>query len=52
MGAEHRAWQRQLNAQAISAADRIGFIQPLSREKPSLLQPKAEKSQKRDEMAR
>ena len=36
------AWQRQLNDNAIWAADRIKCIQPVSGEKPSQLQRKGE----------
>lgn len=34
------AWQRQLNDNAIGAADRIPYIRPVSGEKPSELQRK------------
>ena len=34
-------WQRLLNRQAIYAAERIGFLRPLSGQTPSELQPKA-----------
>lgn len=37
------AWQRPLSHKAMSAADRIDFIKPLSGQKPSELQPKAPK---------
>ena len=36
-------WQRQLNSNAIYAADHIDFIQPDNGEKPTALQPKAPK---------
>lgn len=38
-----QAWQRQLNGNAIYAANRIAFIKPQSGERPSSLQPKAPK---------
>lgn len=38
-----KAWQRQLNANAFYAANRIDFIKPESGEKPTDLQPKVPK---------
>ncbi len=37
------AWQRQLNTNAMYAADRISFIQPETGQKPTQLQPKMPK---------
>lgn len=37
------AWQRQLNSNAIYAANRIDFIQPENGQKPTELQPKIQK---------
>lgn len=45
-------WQRMLNRQAIHAAGRIGFISPLSGQKPSELQPKGMESKKEKSMQR
>lgn len=44
------AWQRQLNHNAIRAADRLDFIKPSTGEKPSQLQPKA--APKKEEIQR
>lgn len=38
-----KAWQRQLNHNAVYAANRIDFIKPESGEKPTDLQPKTQK---------
>lgn len=37
------AWQRQLNWNAIRAAERLEFVKPLDGRSPSEIQPKAEK---------
>lgn len=41
------AWQRQLNDNAIRAADRIKYIQPLTGEKPTQLQLKARREKEK-----
>ena len=47
-----KAWQRQLNHNAISAADRIDFIKPLDGRRPSELQPEQPKQPKKTEPER
>lgn len=42
------AWQRLLNKQAIYAAERIGFLRPLSGQTPSELQPKTGMESKKE----
>lgn len=43
-----RAWQRQLNDNAIYAASRLDFVRPESGESPTQLQPKAKPSQEQE----
>ena len=47
-----KAWQRQLNSNAIYAASHIDFIQPENGKSPTELQPKMPQTQKKDEPVR